>query len=398
MANYSIVVDTSNFKPFDINPYLTVLRDLKDVKEKTYDKLEKIEEQAGQYILPETSSYKETQNKFYEDLMKASDAFGRNENDSIRNLRSMFRRYRREILPLNRMVEAYNKYNDTLTTLGPDAIVGNTHTLDDFYGGNNPQIEYRSAKDIQRTAAGVMQGLDNALMSAPEKASRIAEQYFVFRQQGLNGQQALSTIIQHNPMDQQTAEGTSQLIQALDNVYNTYSNTNFSKEANSRIWENTVMGAIQGIQAPKYTMQHDMSYLNPAQQYNLRQSRREDKFKYKYDDKGNIIGYSDEYLKGATTGYGKTPTQTERVPSGGTFHPTVSNAKQENITSSSEVSRDQVPTYIKSQYPDDATFLVCRDRNNVIIGYMGIKYTDRKVQNPDGSASDENVDDSDGEE
>jgi hypothetical protein len=54
---------------------------------------------------------------------------------AIRNLR---RRYSSEITPIRTMVENYNKYNDKLTALGPDAIVGTTYGVDDFYGGVNP--------------------------------------------------------------------------------------------------------------------------------------------------------------------------------------------------------------------------------------------------------------------
>jgi len=84
------------------------------------------------------------------------------------DMRNLVRRYSREVTPIRTMVQNYNKYNDKVLSLGPDAIVGNRErTLDDFYGNVNPQISYRNGKAIQQTAAGVMQGLDNALMSAP---------------------------------------------------------------------------------------------------------------------------------------------------------------------------------------------------------------------------------------
>lgn len=161
-----------------------------------------------------------------------------------------------------------------------------------------------------------------------------------------------------------------------------------------------MLGAIQGIQAPKYTMQHNMGYLNPAQSYNLSQSQKEDKFKYKYDEKtGAIVGYSDEYLKGVgSTGRGgKTPKVTERVPDGGTFHPTGSK-KEQDIASSDKISRDNVPPHIRSQYPDDSEFLVCRDSKGNIIGYMGIKYKDRTVIPTEQNSEVSVVDESEGEE
>jgi len=49
MANYSIVVDTSNFKPFDLNAPLSVLRDYKDAYYRYEDALNKIAEENGMY-------------------------------------------------------------------------------------------------------------------------------------------------------------------------------------------------------------------------------------------------------------------------------------------------------------------------------------------------------------
>ena len=266
MANYNLVVDTSNFKPYDIGPALQILHDYRDAYYKLEDQLNKIAEEKGQYIPPEGTKYRDTMDRYNQDFSAVVDDFSKGMNLNNRAaIAKMRQRYLEDIAPINRAAAAYNKYQDKLTALGPDAIIGNKSTFDDFYGGNNPAIEYRSAKEIQRTAAGVMQGLDNALMRAPEKAGNIAKQYFILRQQGLDGSQALSTILQHNPMDQQTAGEASQLIQALDNVYDTFNKESFSDDAKGKIWENTVLGAIQGIQAPKYNLQTDHSYESAAQ-------------------------------------------------------------------------------------------------------------------------------------
>lgn len=263
--NYNLVIDTSNFKPFNIAPYFQAMHDYRDAYYKLEDQLNKIAEEKGQYIPPEGTKYRDTMDKYNQDFAAVVDDFSKGMNLNNRAAIAKIRqRYLEDITPINRAAAAYNKYQDKLTALGPDAIIGNKSTFDDFYGGNNPAIEYRSAKEIQRTAAGVMQGLDNALMRAPEKAGDIAKQYFILRQQGLDGSQALSTILQHNPMDQQTAGGASQLVQALDNVYDTFNKESFSDDAKGKIWENTVLGAIQGIQAPKYNLQTNHDYESAA--------------------------------------------------------------------------------------------------------------------------------------
>jgi hypothetical protein len=54
-------------------------------------------------------------------------------------------------------------------------------------------------------------------------------------------------------------------VQALDNVYDTFNKDSFSDDAKGKIWENTVLGAIQGIQAPKYSLQTNHDYESAAQ-------------------------------------------------------------------------------------------------------------------------------------
>ena len=59
MSNYNLVIDTSNFKPFDIGPALQVLHDYRDAYYKYEDQMNKIAEEKGQYILPDTPENQE---------------------------------------------------------------------------------------------------------------------------------------------------------------------------------------------------------------------------------------------------------------------------------------------------------------------------------------------------
>ena len=383
MSNYNLVIDTSNFKPFDINPALQVLHDYRDAYYRLEDQMNKIAEEKGQYVLPDTpenQEYRGVMDRYNTDYNAVVEDFSKGMNlENARRIKELRKRYSSEVAPINRAIEAYNKDQDKMTALGPDAIIGNRNrTIRDYYGGVAPGLNYRSGKGIQQTAAGIMQGIDNALMSAPAQAGNIAKQYFILKQQGINGQDALNEILKHNPQlnSTQGAADAGQLISALDRVYQQYAFDEGTPE-NSKIWENVVTGAIQGIQAPKYSMQANHGYLNPAQQYALTQQKAEDKFKYKYDDTtGAITGWNDDYLKGAYTGKrgAQTSDEYEEQPDGGTFHPTAANKKEEHIASASEVSRSTVPGHISAEYPDGTKFYVCKDAAGNVIGYKAIKY------------------------
>lgn len=270
MSNYNLVIDTSNFKPFDIGPALQVLHDYRDAYYKYEDQMNKIAEEKGQYILPDTpenQEYRGIMDRYNNDYNAAVEDFSRGMNLANANMiRDIRRRYFNEVTPINKAIEAYNKDQDKMTALGADAIIANQkRSIRDYYGGLNPGIRYQSDKAIQATAANVMQGLNNALMSAPELAGSIANQYFKLKQEGINGEKALNTILKINPQlnSQEGISDTSQLLDALDRVYQNYAFENGTPE-NEKIWKSVVSGALQGIQAPKYDLKADQNFENAA--------------------------------------------------------------------------------------------------------------------------------------
>lgn len=420
--NYNLVVDFSNFKPFDVSLALSTLKDYRSAYDKLEAQANKIAEEKGEYVLPESSKYKEIMDKYNADFDAIVSDFNKGMNyKNATDMRNLVRRYSREVTPIRTMVQNYNKYNDKVLSLGPDAIVGNRErTLDDFYGNINPQISYRNGKTIQQTAAGVMQGLDNALMSAPAQAGSIANQYFILKQQGLNGNDALQKIMQHNPQlnTDQGVQDTSQLLDALDRVYQQYAFEGGTPE-NSKIWENVVSGAIQGIQAPKYSLQanHDqeiaaqkaqrehaeattqhlkMQMQQEEENQNLLMGRVYNPQTKKYEEN---IEKAREILSLKSSLKGKNVGDYKKVRTGGKFTPALPNVKQEQTVSSSEVDKSSVPEHIRMQYPEDTEFIACKDKKGNIIGYIGKTYKDVKVNSSTGTIidNDSQVSDEDGE-
>ena len=267
----NFAIDTSRFDPFKY--YSAALQTMKDYGteyRRLEDQMMKIAEQNGQYVLPDTpenQEYRNTIDKYNQAYSAAVESLNRGLNPRLSSdIMKVRRQFLSDVNPIYKAVEAYNKDQDKMTALGPDAIIGNKQrTIRDYYGGVNPGISYRSGKAIQQTAAGVIQGIDNALMQAPELAGSIAKQYFILKQQGLNGNDALAKILKNSQLSsRQNITDASQLIQALDGVYQQYAFDDGTPE-NSKVWENVVTGAIQGIQAPKYTTQVNHGYESAAQ-------------------------------------------------------------------------------------------------------------------------------------
>ena len=123
MANYNIVVDTSNFKPMDISMGWKVLEANKDTYEKLSDKLEKIAEENGEFQLPEGTMYGDIDlSQKVKDLQNeiATTAYDINNNMSARTrgkAQQFFMRYKKEMTPIKKMVTAYNQEVDKLNAL-----------------------------------------------------------------------------------------------------------------------------------------------------------------------------------------------------------------------------------------------------------------------------------------
>ena len=90
----------------------------------------------------------------------------------------------------------------------------------------------------------------------------------------------------------------------------------FYPEKQAQVEQFVNMGAMAALGETEYGNLSDKSYLDPLQQvqkraseYALTQSQAEDKFKYTYDDNGNITGFNPEYIKATNiTKVNKTPT------------------------------------------------------------------------------------------
>ena len=156
MANYNIVVDTSNFKPMDISMGWKVLEANKDTYEKLSDKLEKIAEENGEFQLPEGTMYGDIDlSQKVKDLQNeiATTAYDINNNMSARTrgkAQQFFMRYKKEMTPIKKMVESYNKDIEKLKTLemnDPSLIRVYTPEIGSYYGGvENSKIKMISSQ------------------------------------------------------------------------------------------------------------------------------------------------------------------------------------------------------------------------------------------------------------
>ena len=320
MSNYNLVIDTSNFKPFDINPALQVLHDYRDAYYRLEDQMNKIAEEKGEYVLPETSKYKGVMDRYNTDYDAAVADFSKGMNlQNAQNIRNLRRRYSSEISPIRTMVQNYNKYNDKVTALGPDAIIGNVYGVDDFYGGVTPAIDYRSAKQVELDAMKYFSGINNALTQDPEFRKILGGQYYLQTQKGgLDSGAALQAALveYNNRTNGQHSEAVQNLLGHMQNVMNSEAVDNFSDDAKKQVWNKIASGLVASIEAPKYSQVTNRGYETPSDRRQMAyQEAQMAKSGYIYNPSTGKYEYDEE---AAATAGGTARTAT--LPDGSTWN------------------------------------------------------------------------------
>lgn len=321
MANFNLVVNTSNFKPFTyeemVRPLLLYKQEEEarqqaylDLQEKasTLEDLAASEKDAEAY-----GAYTAYKNK----LREVADEMAKNgltrQNNQVFNLRKS---YINDIKPLNDLLEKRNKLVEEQRANDKDGT--NIYSID--YGDmslaemkRNPTQTYNTLNGniIRAISAETFAPLAKQILESPEYTNILGKQYFQERiQRGYTLDQMINEL--------QGTEAGSKLAQVKQNILSSLGmdKKGFSPEKQAQVEQFVNMGAMAALGETEYGNLNDKSYLDPLQkvqksasEYALTQSQAEDKFKYIYDDNKNIKGFNPKYIEATkTTKVDETPT------------------------------------------------------------------------------------------
>lgn len=321
MANFNLVVNTSNFKPFTyeemVRPLLLYKQEEEarqqaylDLQEKasTLEDLAASEKDAEAY-----GAYTAYKNK----LREVADEMAKNgltrQNNQVFNLRKS---YINDIKPLNDLLEKRNKLVEEQRANDKDGT--NIYSID--YGNmslaemkRNPTQTYNTLNGnvIRAISAETFAPLAKQILESPEYTNILGKQYFQERiQRGYTLDQMINEL--------QGTEAGSKLAQVKQNILSSLSmnKKGFSPEKQAQVEQFVNMGAMAALGETEYGNLNNKSYLDPLQkvqksasEYALIQSQAEDKFKYIYDDNKNIKGFNPKYIETTkTTKVDDTPT------------------------------------------------------------------------------------------
>lgn len=309
MANYSIVVDTSNFKPFDIATPLTVLRDYRDAYYRYEDALNKIAEENGQFVLPEPDennaqqkSIFDTYNKYNDDFRRVSDDFSKGMNwENAQWVRSINRRYGSEVKPIKQAVQDFNTWQDNMnnirTQVGGSAIIDNDNlTVYDFYGGKKPKLKFANGDKIAEKAQKYFSGYLEATKESPVPVKSAMEGYFELVSGGISPEKAAE--IQNAKYENLTGNydgSMKDLLLGLKDIVDR-DTEGFSLPSKKKAFGYAIQGAISGIPKKEIAYQKDLSTDLAQQRLSMEETKQRMRFN-DLEEPYKIAGYKADVMK-----------------------------------------------------------------------------------------------------
>lgn len=262
MANYNIVVDTSNFKPFDMSFTMGILNAYKEQYNRYEDALNKIAEENGMLNLPTPEEGNEEQQRIYnmyqkylEDFRNTSDDFA--QGMTYRNaplVAAINRRYGLEVKPIKQAVEDFKKFKENKNTLraNKDNIYfAKDPSVYDFIGGNIPDLVTLNGAKVQEEAKNVIGNLYSGPLAKDPEFKHLAQGWLTMVENGYDPKATLDDFI----LDYENRHGstqTNEFKKALNFIYDSYNlGDNWGEEEKRAIWGDVIKGAISGL--PKRT-------------------------------------------------------------------------------------------------------------------------------------------------
>lgn len=410
MANFNLVVNTSNFKPFTyeemVKPLLLYKQEEEarqqaylDLQEKasTLEALAASEKDAEAY-----GAYTAYKNR----LREVADAMAKNgltrQNNQVFNLRKS---YINDIKPLNDLLEKRNKLVEEQRANNKDGT--NIYSID--YGDmslaemkRNPTQTYNTLNGnvIRAMSAETFAPLAKQILESPEYTSILGKQYFQERiQRGYTLDQMINEL--------QGTEAGSKLAQVKQNILNSLGmdKKGFSTAKQAQVEQFVNMGAMAALGETEYGNLNDKSYLDPLQQEQKRsmaqsraQSAAEFNFKYTRDSSGHITGINPAYIaahsSGGSGGRGRGGNSNSVNHPGSQNDIYTSGTEEDFDHIGNEVSAGTVPASTRARYDgiDDVHYYPIIDSEGNTIGHRVIAPHSRG-----GGYSSEKVSDADGE-
>lgn len=294
MANYNIVIDTSNFKPFDINPAISILNAYAESRRRDQEVYDAIAKQLGELAtaVGGTEKAKAIWEAYNGDLQAAMADFAQGSNQATkRALSAMRQRYFKDVVPLEKAREAMLKNLDSIRNRSAQdgtLIHEDLHNLD--YYLDHPDYTPRSYSGAMLTAQveHLMENVANAIVNVDSVDNLDPFTKKIVSSTGLG----MDTIRQAMSEYMTTGDTSNPVIQSImQGVWRSagLSDWDMSEEVRNRAMGYAAQGMARGIGTRKidfrddtkaikdYEQQQQLTRMAVQHKYNLDQAAFEKK-------------------------------------------------------------------------------------------------------------------------
>lgn len=273
MANYSLIVN-SRFSPFSYQEMLAPVlmatqahQELENQYGELATKASVWEEMANEQTAPNAYKMYKT---YADDLEKQAGQLAREglNATSRRNMLNMRTRYAKEITPIARASEAFDKaeaFRADVKAKNPNAVfeIDRYNSIDDFLGGKRANNTYWDGDAAMKRVAAKAEALGRSLYSNPTaKLFLNGQQYQVSQMNGISPDELTQILL--SPENINTEAG-KQMRRIIDDELGSVDISKYSNEGQARINNIIATGMYAGLARPTYNYVANGEYMSKAE-------------------------------------------------------------------------------------------------------------------------------------
>lgn len=200
MANFNLVIDTSNFKPFTYKDIMAPFEDYSKEYTTRRNEINQYMDAYGNLQLPQGSKINDEYQKYLQEQNEAMDNFykyglnaktGSALTKAFNMRKGSVKKMQEAVKTYQTMQEQKQQYeNQGYIVSGLDDADGKS--LDDIYYGKRPKFNAVKQDDIYTRAKDIFTGMNEASLNATKGdiAELVKNQYYIYTQKGLNDKEA----------------------------------------------------------------------------------------------------------------------------------------------------------------------------------------------------------------
>lgn len=349
--NYNLVIDSSNFKPYDINIPLSIIEDYNKGYDKNKEVYDKISETLGTLdtAVQDTTKAKAIYDNYQGAFNTAAEAFAHGMTTrNSRQLQELRGRYFREINKLEEARKAMKAVADTRSKLAAtgkanDMLYQSIGNLDNYLDNPNYSPKAYDGNQITASSAAIMDKLKSDIVDASKGKAITPDSYLYEVTKGMSSTDVTNLIkgINDGTIDPLKIQGIGD---ALQNVLNTAGYNDWMDEATKKKAMDYAVRGLYGLIGGKdVKLTDNWQY---REDYKHKQELEKAAIAQQYAEKN---AYLNAYLKDAEVTLNEDGTYSVNKITGGTDSPGVDDMINNPVPFYEEIDSEKKETANQAQ-------------------------------------------------